>query len=296
MRPGFGRRAPGSPPGNPVRRLTIDVSAARSPGRISNAEVRDALAAPADADGFVSRDHQAGGVRLHVRQKVTAADGLPCVLLHGLAVSHRYLMPTARELGDRPVFVPDLPGFGRSARPAGVFDVRQHAAVVVALLESLGPADLLGHSFGSQVAVEVAARRPDLVSRLVLAGLCTDPAAATAWQQAGRLARSLPFEDPREAPILATDIWDAGPPRILRTVHHAVRDRVETKLPGLRVPVLLIRGRHDHVTPQDWQDHAAALIPDARAVTVDRAAHNVVATAGPQVGAAVRVFLGEPDR
>jgi pimeloyl-ACP methyl ester carboxylesterase len=233
-------------------------------------------------------------VDVHVRQRIVTGGATPCVLLHGLAVSHRYLMPTARELGERPVYVPDLPGFGSSPSPAGVLDVGQQADVVVELLAPLGPVVLLGHSFGSQVAVEVALRRPDLVPALVLAGLCTDPAGATAPRQIGRLLLSLPSEQlVRQAPMVARDIRDAGPARILRTLHHAVRDHVQPKLPMLRMPVLLIRGGHDHVAPQDWQDHAAALIPRARAVTVDHAAHNVVTTAGPETAAEVRAFLSD---
>jgi pimeloyl-ACP methyl ester carboxylesterase len=39
---------------------------------------------------------------------------------HGLAVSHRWLMPLAAELaGHHPVHVVDLPGFGLSATGAG---------------------------------------------------------------------------------------------------------------------------------------------------------------------------------
>jgi pimeloyl-ACP methyl ester carboxylesterase len=38
------------------------------------------------------------------------------LLVHGLAVSHRYLMPTAAALAGT-VYVPDLPGFGLSDKP-----------------------------------------------------------------------------------------------------------------------------------------------------------------------------------
>lgn len=260
----------------------------RFPITISPAPLRDA-----GTDAFVSSFHDAGGVRLHVRRKVVAGAAAPCVLLHGLALSHRSLMPTARLLGPRSVHVPDLAGYGLSGKPAQVFDVAQQATVVIALLESLdaGPAAVLGHSFGSQVAVEVALRRPDLVAAVILAGLCTDPAGATSRQQIGRLLRSVPFESPRQALILAADIRDAGPRRILRTLRHAVADHVQPKLAALKVPALLIRGRRDYVAPQDWQDHAATLIPSVHTVTVDHAAHNVVVTAGPQTAAAVRDFL-----
>jgi pimeloyl-ACP methyl ester carboxylesterase len=214
-------------------------------------------------------------------------------MLHGLAVSHRYLMPTARLLGQRSVYIPDLAGFGLSDKPSTVLDVGGHADVIAALLDTLGtaPAALLGNSFGCQVAVALAQRRPDLVGALILVGLTTDPAAATVRGQIGRLLRDLPHEDPRQTPILAADIRDAGPRRILKTLRYAVDDHIEAKLPTLRVPTLLIRGGLDRIAPQLWLERAARLMPGARTLTVDRVAHNAVTTAGPETAAAVRTFI-----
>ena len=103
-------------------------------GRLSPAERRTALAAPAPADGFISRRVQVRGWDLHLRERDTGEAATPCILLHGLACSHRYLMPTARRLGARPVYVPDLPGFGLSDKPSVVLDVGEHAEVVAALI------------------------------------------------------------------------------------------------------------------------------------------------------------------
>ncbi len=217
----------------------------------------------------------------------------PCVLLHGLAVSHRYLMPTARLLGSRSVYVPDLAGFGLSDKPAAVLDVSGHADTVAALLDTIGaaPATLLGNSFGCQVAVEMALRRPDLVAALILVGPTTDPAAATARGQLGRLLRDLPHEDWRQTPVLAADIRDAGPRRILQTLRYAVNDHIEPKFTALCVPTLLIRGSLDRIAPQIWLDRAAGLIPRARTLTIEGAAHNVATTAGPETAAAVTTFI-----
>jgi pimeloyl-ACP methyl ester carboxylesterase len=224
---------------------------------------------------------------------VVSETATPCVLLHGLAVSHRYLMPTARLLGSRSVYVPDLAGFGLSDKPSTVLDVGGHAAIIAALLDTLGaaPVALIGNSFGCQVAAETALRRPDLVAALIMVGPTTDPAVATAWGQLGRLLRDLPHEDPRQVPILAADIRDAGPRRIVKTLRYAVNDHIDAKLPVLRVPTLLIRGSLDRIAPQTWLDRAAGLIPGSRTLTVDHAAHNVVTTAGPETAAAVTTFI-----
>ncbi|WP_431886562.1 alpha/beta fold hydrolase [Micromonospora wenchangensis] len=55
------------------------------------------------------------GLRTHTRRSAdpTAPGTPPVVLVHGLAVSHRYLTPLAETLGTtHPVYVPDLPGLG----------------------------------------------------------------------------------------------------------------------------------------------------------------------------------------
>lgn len=202
-------------------------------------------------------------------------------------------MPTAYALRRHPLHVPDLPGFGLSDKPKGALDVGGHAQVVAALLDHLAiaPVALLGNSFGAQVAVEVAVRRPDLVAALILVGPTTDPAAASVWGQLRRLLLDLVHEDPRQVPILATDIRDAGVRRILATLRHAVRTPITARLGAIDVPALFVRGSEDRIAPQGWLARAAAMVPGARSVTIDGAAHNAVTTAGPQLAAAVEAFL-----
>ena len=63
---------------------------------MSAAQLRSAMAAPGPVQGFTSRYRSVAGLRLHVRTRAgTDSPGPAWVLLHGLAVSHRYLMPTA---------------------------------------------------------------------------------------------------------------------------------------------------------------------------------------------------------
>src|SRR3712207_1958192 len=105
---------------------------------LSRSDLRLALAAPAPCDGWVSRWTDVAGLATHHRERQHPAVGVPVVLLHGLAVSHRYLMPTARALAPRhPVLVPDLPGFGLSGKPRAALDVAGHVRHVAAWLEAL---------------------------------------------------------------------------------------------------------------------------------------------------------------
>ena len=90
---------------------------------------RLATSAPATAWGFQSRWRTVRAIAIHDRCSLDPPDDTtPVVLLHGLAVSHRYLMPLAAELArHHPVHALDLPGFGLSGDPGRVLDVTQHA-------------------------------------------------------------------------------------------------------------------------------------------------------------------------
>lgn len=116
-------------------------------------------------------------------------------------------------------------------------------------------------------------------------------------RQVGRWAWDLVFEDKRQAAILAADMFDAGPRRVVGTLRWSVRDRIDRKLPSVAASTLLVRGSRDPIAPARWLAAAAALTPLARTLTIPRAAHNAVTTAGPQVARAaaelVRVQSGQ---
>jgi pimeloyl-ACP methyl ester carboxylesterase len=142
---------------------------------------------------------------------------------------------------------------------------------------------VLGNSFGCQVAVELAIRRPDLVAALVLVGPTVDPAAPTATGQALRWLRDLAAEDPQQARIIAADVRDAGPRRILQTLRHSVRHPMPRRLSLVRAPILFLRGEHDPIASPRWIGQARATALDGHAGEVPQAAHNAVTTAGRRV-------------
>ena len=135
---------------------------------------RLATSAPRTVWGFQSGWRTVRGTATHDRCSVSAPRATtPLVLLHGLAVSHRYMMPLALRLaGHHRVHVVDMPGFGLSGDPGRVLDVTEHADHLAEWLEAtdLSPVAVLGNSFGCQVAVELAVRHPDHVGGLVLVG------------------------------------------------------------------------------------------------------------------------------
>ncbi|MEV6219663.1 alpha/beta hydrolase [Nocardia sp. NPDC051833] len=95
-----------------------------------------------------------------------------CVLVHGLGGCWRHWAATIPALArTHRVLAVDLPGFGDSEKPQ-VSSMGNAVAVIDALRERCGVEriDVVGHSMGTLVACEVAARLPHTVDRIVLAG------------------------------------------------------------------------------------------------------------------------------
>jgi pimeloyl-ACP methyl ester carboxylesterase len=227
-------------------------------------------------------------MRVHDRFRADAP-GLPAVLVHGLAVSHRYLLPTARALATRrPVLVPDLPGFGLSDKPAQAYDVQRHAYSLIAWLDRRGldRICLVGHSFGAEVAARMAVLRPEMVVALVLAGPTTDPAARSWRALLTRFAADLTVEQPWQAGVLARDIADAKPWRVLATVAHSLRNAIEEDLVRLPVAPLVLGGALDPVAPLRWRTEVASMTGGS-SVSVSHAGHNVLTTSGNRSAAAI---------
>ncbi|MCG5466165.1 alpha/beta hydrolase [Micromonospora sp. NPDC053740] len=264
-------------------------------GRFGPAELRLAMAAPRPAGRLTSEWRVVDGLRTHTRRSADPGTGAPpVVLVHGLAVSHRYLTPLAVALATtHQVYVPDLPGFGLSEHPRGAYDVRRHADHLAAWLATyqLPPVCLLGHSFGAEVAAAVAATHPDAVRALVLAGPTSDPAARSRRGQFGRWLVDSLREAPLQAPILVRDVWNARPWRVLATLSHSVRNAIEADLVQVSAPTAVVTGERDPVVPQRWRDEATRLVPEAALVVVPGAAHNVVTTAPTAVADAIRHLL-----
>ena len=254
-----------------------------------------ATCAPRGDARFESRWTRVRGIRLHDRASLHSPPGvLPVVLVHGLAVSHRYLMPLAAQLASRyPVRAVDLPGFGLSGEPGRVLDVAELADWLAEWLTTarVAPAALLGNSFGCQVIVDLAVRHPTLVRCLVLVGPTMDPNARSAPRQVLRWLGNLRHEDLLQLPIFLRDVADAGPRRALRTFRIALRDPIEDKLPGVRAPTLVTRGSREPVVSPEWLAQAARLLPAGEAAVIPDAPHEANYTAAESLSARVVPFL-----
>lgn len=97
-------------------------------------------------------------------------NGKDVVFLHGWGGSIQSFDFVAKKLRGCRVTLLDLSGFGNSPEPKSAIGVPEYADEVVKTLNKLKIVDAIfvGHSFGGRVAIEIAAKKPYLVNRLVL--------------------------------------------------------------------------------------------------------------------------------
>jgi pimeloyl-ACP methyl ester carboxylesterase len=133
--------------------------------------------------GVTERTLHANGLEFNLAE---SGGGPPVLLLHGFPDSWRlwrHQIPALAAAGHR-VIAPDLRGFGKSGKPAGVEDYRMRTLVtdVVGLLDALGVgrAAVVGHDWGASLAWVLAMYLPDRVGRLAAVSVGHPQAYATA--------------------------------------------------------------------------------------------------------------------
>jgi 2-hydroxy-6-oxonona-2,4-dienedioate hydrolase len=211
-----------------------------------------------------------------------AGTGPPIVLVHGLGVSGRYLLPTAKALaGDFRVVVPELPGFGQSVRPPRPLRLTELSAFLerVCGAVQIDRAAFLANSFGCQIVTHLAATRPERVERLVLVGPSVDNSARDPFRQAWRLLVDASREPPHLVRIVAADYLRAGAKTVAVTAAEALRDRIEDNARRVAAPTIVVRGSGDPLVPLAWAERLAAAFPAGELHVVDGVPHAVNYTA-----------------
>jgi pimeloyl-ACP methyl ester carboxylesterase len=152
--------------------------------------------------------------QLHVRTAFPTTGGfdeeVPLFCLHPLDASSRTFKRFVSDLADvRSVYAPDLPGYGESD-PSPTRSSADAATAVVDLASDLRlrQIDVLGVQYGAEVALHLAAARPELVRRLVLAKVPAAERFATVKQQ--RLVVDMAGD--------TGDPFEASPPELTRQI------------------------------------------------------------------------------
>lgn len=245
-----------------------------------------------------------------------AGTGPPLLLLHGAYEDSRIWARVLGELArDFTVIALDVPGHGGSDDPPDSWTADDYADTVVGLLRALGVdvVTVVGLSFGSVLALELYARRPEVVERLVLAAayagwagsLPKEEVAARMAQVLAELDRPVSELAPTWLPTLLTAaatqemrdevtaiMADAHPAgmRVALSVFGA--NDLRPVLPTIAVPTLLVYGECDGRSPASPVGEAMhAAIPGSRLVVVPGAPHLLMIEAAAELAAAIRAFM-----
>ena len=253
------------------------------------------------------------GIETYVGTGGRAFDrALPCIVfLHGAGLDHSVWALLARSFAHHGfgVLAPDFPGHGRSAG-APLSSIAALAEWTAALIAAAGApaARLVGHSMGSLVALETAARHPDKVSALALIAT-TAPmrvsddllAAAKANDHAAVDTISIWGNGYRatlggsSAPGLwmlggAERLLERAPPGVIFTDLAACNDYGGALAAAAKVtvPSVVIQGSRDMMTPAKGGRAVAAAIPGCRVAMIEGAGHMLMSERPDEVLAALR--------
>ncbi|MBS0507868.1 MAG: alpha/beta hydrolase [Proteobacteria bacterium] len=244
------------------------------------------------------------------------------VFIHGVLCDHSVWALQSRHLAHHGwnVLAVDLPGHCRSGGEAPA-SVEQAAGFIAALLDTLGiqRAALVGHSWGSLIALEAAARLGARVSQLVLVGTAfpmkVSPALIEAALNEPEKALKMVnlFSRSTLAPPGGAGLWTYGAGlalgrRVLRSnprvnlMHRGFLAcdgyaNGEQAIAAIQCPVLFALGTQDQMTPpKAAQGLIAAARAAGRAVQVARlpVGHNQMTEAPEETLRAIRDFLDTP--
>jgi len=261
---------------------------------------------------------RSGTSRLGLYYEMTGAGrGDPVVLIHAFHMDHReWDEVTALLQSSRQVIRYDLRGHGRSGPARDPFSASYELAELLSEI-GVARADVVGLSAGSNVALELALERPELVRRLIMVspGLPDVRVAASRdWMRpigeavrAGKSARAaeLWWQSPimqgtrargvdgvryQKVVLDNARIWTQNPAAQRPLVPSAAQ-----RLPALRAPLLIIVGGDDETGSRPQSDSILARQPKARRVIVPRAGHMLSTERPSELAREITRFLASRD-
>jgi pimeloyl-ACP methyl ester carboxylesterase len=252
---------------------------------------------------------------LHVE---TLGAGVPVIALHSGGMSGRQWRKLAELLApEHEVLLPDLLGSGKNPPwpDAEPFEVTLDVSAVGQVLERVGPAHLVGHSYGGLIALTLAREAPGSVLSLSL----YDPVAFGVLYEPPHEAALSNLASARENPVFTDDArggnsewleafvdywngkgsWNALPPgaragfeKVGRKVFYEVRSLAEDRTPasayaGIAAPTLFLTGEHTPAAARGVIARLVSVLPRAQRIELAGAGHMGPITHAVEVNAAI---------
>lgn len=259
------------------------------------------------------------GATLAVEHRAAADTPGAILFIHGFPLDHTLWRHQVSGLRAWTRIAPDLRGAGASSVPESPleYSTARYADDLAELLGALnaGPVVACGLSMGGYVLFELLRRHPALLRAAVFCN--TKAEADTAEAKAGRdemagLAREQGARGVAEKmlPKMLSPATAAGQPQVVAQAReimeraptggiigalHALRERADhtATLPTIRVPVLVLAGADDQITPAAGMRRMADAIPGARFTLIEAAGHLTPLEQPEAVNRALAGFLRE---
>lgn len=245
------------------------------------------------------------GQKIHY---VVGGQGKPLVLVHGLGGRSEDWLPLIPGFirNGYKVYALDLLGYGRSARPDVDYSISLEEQIVKEFLDSQGlqQPDVAGWSMGGWISLKFAADNPGRVHDLVLldsAGLRFDAVNASFLRpktEAG-LAKMMQVLTPHPPHIpgfyardllrgFAREDWIMA--RALKSMYTG-KDLMDGRMSTVKMPVLLIWGSQDVLTPRSIGEEMHQAMPQSVLKIVDGCGHLAPVECSGEVGPSIINFL-----
>jgi pimeloyl-ACP methyl ester carboxylesterase len=259
-------------------------------------------------------DVQGESVYCYTGNRDIDTDRETIVFVHGAGMDHTVWTLFARHFArqGRNVIAVDLPGHGRSGGKPKT-SIEAIADWVVAVLDELGveKAALTGHSLGSLVALDCAARHPGRTQALVMVGSTAPMPVSDAILEASAANDHAAFEMLTEYGYSKRHLyggnsnpgmWMVGSTlrlfeRSRPGVLHADMNACNQYMAGLEraaqvsCPVMMVLGRGDRLTPLRSTMPLQEALPDPRVVVLESSGHTLMTEAPNELLDALRAFL-----
>lgn len=231
------------------------------------------------------------GVRIHYREEGT---GEPLLLVHGYMSSLNFFSPVFKELSKKyKVISIDMPGYGLSDKRCELMYTKEAAAdLIVKFMQqkNIKRFNILGHSMGGEVCLNIAYKYPDAVNKLILVASTgyyeTPKTCAPAFLQkiacnsftlhAAMMGRNL-YNKQILYPQYLDTIYYLNSSLPKETIYkiNAFNDsgRLKNNIQHIKTPTLVIWGSKDKVVPPKDGMKFSKTLPNNKFITFTNTGH-----------------------